>query len=168
MTGASARRCSDKKRLVNWMLLLGFLTMAFSSGAYAQGEIKVSQVIVERISDKPYAQTVAKIEGAIKAARFMIIGEPNYQMMQRMVGRERRGAKAYFIFRPDLGTPVFDNDYNAAMEVPLKILIYEREDKKTVIRYKKPSSALADYKGLQSLGQNLDKQLEDIVSAALK
>ncbi len=143
-------------------------TLMLAVMGLAQAQTRVSQVIIERVVDKPYAQTLAKLEASIKGARFMIIGEPNYQMMQRMVGRERRGSKAFYIFRPDLGIPIFDNDYNAAMEVPLKILIYEREDKKTVIRYKQPSSCLADYKGLHSLGQTLDKMLEDIVAAAVK
>lgn len=150
-----------------WQVTFVALVVA-TSPVSAQQQVKVSQVIVEKVIDRPYPQTVAKIEAAVKAARFMIIGEPNYQMMQRMVGRERRGSKAYFIFRPDLGTPIFDNDYNAAMEVPLKILIYEREDKKAAVRYKLPSSALADYKGLGSLGADLDKALESIVAAAAK
>jgi uncharacterized protein (DUF302 family) len=142
--------------------------IAVTTPAGADQSLKVSQIVVEKVLDKPYAQSVARLEAAIKAARFMVIGEPNYQMMQRMVGRERRGSKAYFIFRPDLGIPIFDNDYNAAMEIPLKILVYEREDKKTVIRYKLPSSALADYRGLAALGKELDKALDDIVAAAAK
>lgn len=151
----------------SWLLALVTLIVA-TWPVSADQQVKVSQIIVEKVIDKPYAETVAKVEAAVKAARFMIIGEPNFQMMQRMVGRERRGSKAYFIFRPDLGIPIFDNDYAAAMEVPLKILIYEREDKKTAVRYKLPSSALADYKGLSSLGQDLDKALEAIVAAAAK
>lgn len=145
---------------------LAMVVLAISSPALAGQGVKVSQTIIEKVIDLPYAQAVAKIEAAIKGARFMIIGEPNYQQMQRMVGRERRGAKAYFIFRPDLGTPVFDNDFNAAMEVPLKILIYEADSRKTIVRYKLPSSALADYRGLNSLGKDLDTMLENIVTAA--
>jgi len=147
---------------------LVMLAIALSPPALAGQEIEVSQVIVEKVINQPYARAVARIEAAIKAARFMVIGEPNYQQMQRMVGRERRGAKAYFIFRPDLGTPVFDNDYNAAMEIPLKILIYEADANKTIVRYKVPSSALADYRGLDSLGKDLDTMLDNIVAAASK
>ncbi|MBI3049067.1 MAG: DUF302 domain-containing protein [Acidobacteria bacterium] len=146
---------------------LAVAVIAMSSPALAQ-QIKVSQTIVEKVINQPYAQAVAKIEAAIKGARFMIIGEPNYQQMQRMVGRERRAAKAYFIFRPDLGTPVFDNDFNAAMEIPIKILIYEADSNRTIVRYKLPSSALADYRGLGSFGNDLDKMLDNIVTAASK
>lgn len=139
------------------------------AGASAE-EIKLSSggVIVEKVANHPFAATDGKLQAATKGARMIVVGNPDYQGMQRMVGRERRPAKAYFVFRPDLGTPIFDNDYNAAMEIPLKILIYEREDGKTVIRYKKPSSVLADYKGLGSLGKELDELLAEITDAAVK
>lgn len=138
------------------------------SSAGAATEIKVSGIIVEKTSSLPYMAAVSKLESAIKGGRMIVIGEPNYQMMQRMVGRERKGAKAYFIFRPDLGTPIFDNDYNAAMEVPIKILIYEGENGKAVIRYKKPSSVLDEYKGLSGLGKELDELIGKITDSALK
>lgn len=155
-----------------WRLpVIGALGVGLSlvpASAWAQKEIKVNQVVVEYVSDLAYPQAVAKIEAAFKGAGLVVIGEPNYQMMQRMVGRERRGSKAYFVFRPDLGIPVFDNDYNAALEIPLKILLYEREDKKTTIRFFKPSVALGNYKGLGDLGKSLDELLGKVVGAALK
>lgn len=138
------------------------------SFAEAAPEIKISGVLVEKISNLSYQAAVSKLESAIKGARMVVIGEPNYQMMQRMVGRERRGSKAYFIFRPDLGIPIFDNDYNAAMEIPIKILIYEGENWKAVIRYKKPSSVLDEYKGLKDMGKELDELIGKITDAALK
>jgi uncharacterized protein (DUF302 family) len=138
-----------------------------SRGASAQKESKLNEVVIEYVSPLPYTQVIAKLDAAFKEGGLMVIGEPNYQMMQRMVGRERRGAKSYFVFRPDLGTPIFDNDYNAALEIPLKILVYERDDKKTTIRYFKPSVALGNYSGLGSLGKTLDELLQKVVGAAL-
>lgn len=143
-------------------------TLFLASTIWAE-EIKLSGgVIVEKVSNKTFAATNRRLQASIKAARMVVIGEPNYQMMQRMVGRERRPSKAYFIFRPDLGIPIFDNDYAAAMEIPIKILIYQREDKKTVIRYKKPSSVLADYKGLGDFGNQLDELIGKITDAAVR
>lgn len=135
----------------------------------AAQEVKFSGgVIVEKVANHPFTAVDAKLQAAIKGAKLIIVGEPNYQMMQRMVGRERKPAKAYFVFRPDLGTPIFDNDPTAAMEIPLKILFFERGDGKTVIRYKKPSSVLADYKGLETLGKQLDDLVASLTDAAIK
>lgn len=154
---------------MRWSVALGLLVLLFLAGGAVAGEVKLPSgiVIVEKVVNKPYAATVARIEAAIKGARLVIVGEPNYQMMQRMAGREIRGAKAYFIFRPDIGIPIFEKDYNAALEVPLKVLIYDKGGQ-TVIRYRKPSNALADYSGLDSLGKQLDEIMNQITDAAAK
>lgn len=151
------------------IIAAGVLLGLLSVGAVSAEEIKLPSgaVVVEKVANHPFAAVDAKLQAAIKSAKLIIVGEPNYQMMQRMVGRERKPAKAYFTFRPDLGTPIFDNDPSAAMEVPVKILFYER-DGKTVIRYKKPSSVLADYKGLESLGKELDELFGKLTDFALK
>lgn len=159
-------RIGRQQRLLASMLAAG--AWFIPADASAQKEIKVNLVVVEYVSQLPYAQAKAKLEAAFKAAGLVVIGEPDYQMMQRMVGRERRGSKAYFVFRPDLGIPVFDADYNAALEIPMKILVYEREDKKTTLRFFKPSVALGNYSGLGSLGKSLDELMGKVVGAALK
>lgn len=163
-----ARQVQRLGRYVLGVVLAAGIVVVWSPVAWTE-EIKSSGgLIIEQISSLPYTQAVGKIEAAIKGARLVVVGEPNYQMMQRMVGRERKGAKAFFIFRPDLGTPIFDNDPNAAMEVPLKILLMERPDGKTAIRYKKPSSILADYKGLSDLAKQLDDIMAKIAEAGTK
>jgi len=156
--------------------LSGVLGIIFFAGVFYMGsgtawakEYKsVATVIVEKHSTLPYRRALSKIERAIKGARFIIVGEPNYQLMQRMVGRERKGAKGFFLYRPDLGIPIFDNDPRAAMEIPLKIVIWEGPDGKAIIRYKKPSSSFADFKELHDLGKDLDKLLVDISDAGMK
>lgn len=125
-------------------------------------------VIVEKQSTLPFRRVLANIERAIKGARFIIVGEPNYQLMQRMVGRERKGAKAFFLYRPDLGIPIFDGDPRAAMEIPLKIVIWEGKDGEGIIRYKKPSSLLNKYKTFVELGKDLDVLMAKISDAGVK
>lgn len=143
--------------------------LALWAGQGFAGEIQAKPAtVVEKVSSLPYSQAIAKFEAAVKGARMIIVGEPNYQLMQRMVGRERKGAKGYFIFRPDLGTPIFDNDPKAALEIPLKVVFLEQPDGKVLIRYYKPSSLLANYNGLGSLGTDLDKLLDQITEAAMK
>ena len=150
--------------------ILGLVMLPVLAGITAAEEIKLPSgiVIIEKVVNKPYAASVARVEAAVKGANMVIVGEPNYQMMQRMVGREIRGAKSYFIFRPNLGIPIFENDYNAALEIPMKVLIYEKGGNQTVIRYRKPSNALADYKGLDSFAKQLDELMDKITDAAVK
>lgn len=141
---------------------------AGNGSAWAKEYKSVASVIVEKKSTFPYRRAISNIERAIKGARFIIVGEPNYQLMQRMVGRERKGAKAFFLYRPDLGIPIFDNDPRAAMEIPLKIVIWEGPDGKAIIRYKKPSSLFANFKKLHALGKELDTLMGKISDAGVK
>ena len=162
-----------KKVTARLSTILGVLLFAGvfhggSGSAWAKEYKSVATIIVEKHSALPYRRALSNIERAIKGARFIIVGEPNYQLMQRMVGRERKGAKGFFLYRPDLGIPIFDNDPRAAMEIPLKIVIWEGPDGKAIIRYKKPSSSFADFKELHDLGEDLDKLLVKISDAGMK
>lgn len=161
-----------QRTMRKFLMFSGALLMVGAPGflqtAGAQTQIKTTETVIEYISNRPFAQTTGRLEAAIRAAHFMVICNPDYQAMQRMVGRQRLGSKAYYIFRPDLGIPIFDNDYYAAMAVPIKILVTERPDHKTSIRYVQPSSGLANYHGLQSLGQTLDTALKNVVTTATK
>lgn len=155
---------------ITFSSMVAMMIMVFVSvSPVSAGEIQAKPAImVEKISSFPYSQALAKFEAAVKGARMIIVGEPNYQMMQRMVGRERKGAKGYFIFRPDLGTPIFDNDPKAALEIPLKVVFLEQPDGKVRILYYKPSTLLANYKGLGSLGTDLDNLLDQLTGAVMK
>lgn len=150
------------------MLLFMGVFHGGNGAVWAQDYKYSGGVIIEKTSALPFRRAIVKVEAAIKNARFIIVGEPNYQLMQRMVGRERAGAKGFFLFKPDLGIPVFDNDPRAAMEIPLKLVIWEGADGKAIIRYKKPSSVFADYKGLGDLGSQLDQLMVKIVDAGMK
>jgi len=148
-------------------IFTGFLHASKGSALAKEYEF-TGGVIVEKQSTLPFKRVLSTIERAIKGARFIIVGEPNYQLMQRMVGRERKGAKGFFLYRPDLGVPIFDGDPRAAMEIPLKIVIWEGPDGKGIIRYKKPSSLLNKYKKFKDLGEDLDVLMTKISDAGVK
>lgn len=157
------------KNGVYWCAFITLFAMILWAGDGVAKEVQARPaIIVEKVSTLSHSQALARFEAAVKGARMIIVGEPNYQMMQRMVGRERRPAKGFFIFRPDLGTPIFDNDFKAALEVPLKVVFLEQPDGKVLIRYYKPSTLLANYNGLRSLGEDLDKLLDQLTGAAMK
>lgn len=145
------------------MLTLITVMFLLALGAYAG-----AQEPVEKVSKSSYTITLTKLDAAFKSARLLILGEFDYQRMQKMVGKNIRGAKGFNIFRPDLGIPIFENDYRASLEIPLKLVVYEREDGKVVIRYRRPSEVFKPYKGLSDLGKSLDKLLDELTDAAIK
>ncbi len=127
-----------------------------------------AQERVEKVSKFSFNRTLRKLDRAFKASSLLILGEFDYKKMQKMVGRNVRPAKGFAYFRPDLGTPIFQKDPRAALEIPFKLLVLERSDGKVVISYKKPSLLLASYKGLSSLGKRLDDLVGKLTDAAVK
>ncbi len=139
--------------LLGGLLLLGSTTLL------------QAQEAVEKVSTHNFQQTVNRLQQAMKSARLLILGEFDYQKMQRMVGKRVKPAKGFNFFRPDLGTPIFANDPNAALEIPLKIVVLDRGGQ-VVVRYRKPSDVFAPYNGLSDLGKQLDTLVDQIAAAA--
>lgn len=156
--------CSKKGRigmslgLVWTLVFVLILAMRMSANA---------QEVVEKVSKQDFQRTVRQLEQAIKGARFLILGEFDYQKMQKMVGKSVKPAKGFNFFRPDLGTPIFENDPNAALEIPLKVVVLDRGGD-VVVLYRKPSDVLQPYKGLSDLGKRLDDLVDQLAATATK
>ncbi len=84
-----------------------------------------------------------------------------------MVGVKAEKIAGLEIFHPRYGKVLYANDKDAFLEVPLRILVMQTGDD-TMIRYRKPSAALADYSGLSSLGDELDQVFAKIVDSVAK
>jgi uncharacterized protein (DUF302 family) len=121
--------------------------------------------VVEVVSKKSFQETKAGLESGIKGAGFVVLGDFNYQMMQKMVNRDIAPAEGFNYFRPDLGTPIFANDPRAALEIPLKIVVVTVGGK-AVVRYRKAATVFASYRGLGDLAKKLDGLTEQIVKQA--
>jgi len=121
--------------------------------------------VTEVVSNKDFAATKTALESGIKAAGFVVLGDFNYQMMQKMVNRDIAPAEGFNYFRPDLGTPIFANDPRAALEIPLKIVVVTTGGK-VVVRYRKAGVLFAPYRGLGDLARKLDGLTGEIVKKA--
>jgi uncharacterized protein (DUF302 family) len=121
--------------------------------------------LVEVVSHKSFDATKTTLVNGIKAAGFTVLGDFNYQMMQKMVGRDVAPAEGFAYFRPDLGTPIFANDPRAAVDIPLKIAVVT-DSGKVMVLYRKAGDLFAPYHGLGGLAQKLDSLTEQIVKQA--
>ncbi len=145
------------------VVLIGVLA-ALSIGPIAPTRAGLEDV-VEVVSHKDFAATKTALESGIKAAGFVVLGDFNYQMMQKMVNRDIAPAEGFNYFRPDLGTPIFANDPRAALEIPLKIVVVTTGGK-VVVRYRKAEALFASYRGLEDLAKKLDGLTGEIVKKA--
>jgi len=65
---------------------------------------------------------------------------------------------------------IVEHDPTAALDLPIRINVYERDDGTTVVSYYRPSAMFAAYSkpGLQELGHELDDVIGQIVHLATK
>ncbi len=140
------------------VLLIVFL----SAGANAGGDNVVTQT-----AKGSYVSTITKLKKAITANKLVIVKEVPYTKMLGMVGVKAEKMMGLEIFHPRYGKVLYANDKNDFLEVPLRILVMETGDD-TMIRYRKPSAAFADYSGLSSLGDELDQVFAKIVDSVAK
>lgn len=127
-----------------------------------------AQERVEKISKNSFNRTLRKLDRGFKASSLLILGEYDYKKMQKMAGRNIPPAKGFAYFRPDLGTPIFQNDPRAAIEIPMRLLVRERSDGKVVVSYVKPSVVFKKYKGLSGLAKKLDDLVDKLTDIAVK
>lgn len=125
---------------------------------------------VDRVSNSGFAETVQRVETALKSRGMMIVATIDHQNMMRMVGASIKGSKTIEFGKADLGKMTVVPNPEVGLEFPGKIYIWERGDGKTVVSYYRPAPALAAYgkDNLKMAGEMMDKMLDGVVAEATK
>ena len=111
--------------------------------------------------------TLTKLKKAITASKLVIVKEVPYSQMIAMVGVKSEKTVGLEIFHPRYGKVLYENNKDAMIEAPLRILVRDQGGE-VMIRYRKPSAIFADYSGLSGLRQELDALFEKIVTSVAK
>ncbi len=151
----------------SWMQLrqLGLILLLT---AFAFGTTAAAQDRVDKVSNKDFSTTVKQLETAIKGHAAMIVATIDHQNMLRMVGASTKGAKTIEFGKPDMMKMLIPDNPEIALEMPLRIYVFERSDRKTVVSYRKLSGVFAGYgkEQLTQAGQMMDMMLDQIASQA--
>lgn len=125
---------------------------------------------VDRVSNSGFAETVQRVETALKSRGMMIVATIDHQNMMRMVGASIKGSKTIEFGKANLGKMTVVPNPEVGLEFPGKIYIWERGDGKTVVSYYRPAPALAAYgkDNLKMAGEMMDKMLDGVVAEATK
>jgi len=115
------------------------------------------------ISNHNFNDTVDILKAAIENQNLMVITEVNAQKMLRMAGKKVNGMKQIFYFHPKYMRRVMEANKMATIQIPLKIIVMEKPNKKVVLRYFMPSTLLNQYKGEEKIAEELDKLVKKIM-----
>ena len=111
----------------------------------------------------------AKIEAMAGPSGFMLFATHNHGALLRLAGQKRKAIQ-YVVGNPLFAFQMTQHDIRASLYAPLRVLIYENDERKTCVEYDKPSSLFGQF-GNERIGPTaamLDKKLESLVATAFK
>ena len=91
--------------------------------------------VVEHVSAVAFEPTVERLASAIAAAGLILFGRIDHAAGAREVGLAMPAATVLTYGHPRGGTPVMLAAPQAALDLPLRVLVREREDGRTVIAF---------------------------------
>ena len=120
------------------------------------------------VSKYSFNETVDLLQGAIEEQNLMVLLTVDAQKMLRMAGKKVKGMKQIFYFHPQYMRRVMEANKYATIQIPLKFIVMERPDGKTILRYFMPSKLLGSYKGVEPIARELDELVNNIIKEVTK
>jgi len=110
-----------------------------------------------------------KIEAMAGPSGFMLFGTQDHGALLRLAGQKRKAVQ-YVVGNPLFALQMTQHDIRASLYAPLRVLIYENEERKTCVEYDKPSSLFGQFVNdrIAPTAAMLDRKLEALVSASLE
>ena len=96
-------------------------------------------------------QTVDKLEGILQEKGVKLFALVDHSGEAKMVGLQMRPTKLLIFGNPKAGTPLMIAAPSIAIDLPLKILVWEDADSKTCLSYNAPAYLQARHAVPQSL-----------------
>ena len=143
----------------------GIFVLAVTSAAGAAEKAPIT-----RVSSKAFVSTIEHLEWQLGGYGITVVSRLDYRGILENMDVSSRRSQTIEILRRSWAKVVLDSDAAAAIALPLRIYLYERDDGRTVVSYYRPSSQFGDQgnEALMELGRELDSVLEGIVRLATK
>jgi len=90
-------------------------------------------------------KTVAKLQKIIKAKGITLFATIDFRKGAKSIGSDMTDAKLVIFGNPKLGTRIMQRDIKAAIDLPMKVLVYKDFDGKTKIEYIDPKNLEKKY-----------------------
>ncbi len=110
--------------------------------------------IVTKISPRPVADTVTRFTGLLSAKGVKLFAVIDQSAEARLAGLRLRDTTLVIFGNPAAGTPVMDAAPLAALDLPLKVLVWD-DAGQTKVTYYAPAALAARYRLSADLEGNL-------------
>jgi uncharacterized protein (DUF302 family) len=107
-------------------------------------QTKGGALIVTKLSPRSVAETVARVSDVVAAKGLKLFAVIDHSGEAEAAGLELRDTKLVIFGSPKAGTPVMQAAPLAALDLPLKVLVWADQDQ-TKVSYTAPSEVAARY-----------------------
>lgn len=114
--------------------------------------------------DKPFDRLLLNAREAITSNGFLLLHEINPQAILASHGITTGRIRQLLFFHPVYMQSLLENDPDAVIEVPLKLVLREISDTATAISYFNPEQHLQGYLGLDTLHARLQTAMENVLA----
>jgi uncharacterized protein (DUF302 family) len=121
--------------------------------------------IIDKPSNHSVEQTVKKLEGILQAKGVTLFVLVDHSGEAEKVGMEMRPTKLLIFGNPKAGTPLMTAAPSTAIDLPLKVLVWEDAEAKVWISYNSPDYLQERHRFPKDLLQHISV-VENLVSAA--
>jgi uncharacterized protein (DUF302 family) len=112
--------------------------------------------LVRLRSTRDFAQTVAALDSAITAANLKIFGRVDHAANARGVSLDLRPTTVFIFGNPQVGTRLMQCEQTIAIDLPLKVLVWEDSTKAVFVAYE-PPARLTQRHNVQGCGEVVDR-----------
>jgi uncharacterized protein (DUF302 family) len=102
------------------------------------------EVVVTKLSPWSMADTVARLSAVVAARGMEVFGVIDFGGRARDVGLELRGTKLVIFGSPSAMTPLIDTAPLAALDLPLRVVVWE-DGYQTLVSYPAPTAVARRY-----------------------
>jgi uncharacterized protein (DUF302 family) len=113
-----------------------------------QHDASDSEIVVTKLSPWSMADTMARLSAVVAARGLKVFAVIDHRNEARRVGLALRDTKLFIVGSPSVTTPVIDAAPLAALELPLRVIIWE-DGNQTKVSYPSPARFARRY-GLEA------------------
>ena len=107
-------------------------------------------------STRDFNQTVSALDSAIVAANLKIFGRVDHAANARGVSLDLRPTTVFIFGNPQVGTRLMQCEQTIAIDLPLKVLVWEDSTRAVFVGYESPAR-LAERHGVQGCRDVIDR-----------
>ncbi len=132
------------------ILLIGVITMSTMMATAADN------TFISKKSPYSVAQTIDRLEGALKEKGIAIVARVNHASAAKQVAMEMRDTELLIFGNPKLGSPLMVENQIVAIDLPMKAIAWKDDKGQVWIGYNDPM-ALAKQRELKGQDEVLNK-----------